>query len=314
MLQRIESRLNPDDIPPIPAQDTFQGLPRGILGKTILEIMEAAGEVTTSGIADEIQARFQLEFLIEKERSDWRHNSVGKQLRLYLKSGLIERIRVPSTNGEVVRWRCKSDAVPSSDHLREQAAAAPARLLVHAVQFLERQAHRLPGHVPFEDPAKTGLVRWLYHQRRPPIPFVSNTEPMRRRRYSRVLVVFLCVLTLVMVFLYVESPFRARNSPAMTNRARSIARPVVVSAEAHQPKSSPDFDPRIDKPPQSFSHRLRCTAYHRQFGHLLAPEPLSLLCDRKPLEAVKMLSSMAEAGDEHARTALALRRTIRFSG
>jgi hypothetical protein len=129
---------------------------------------------------------------------------------------------------------------------------------------------------------------------------------MRRRRYSRVLVVFLCVLTLVMVFQYVESPFRARNLPAMTNRARSIARPVVVSAEAHQPKSSPDFDPHIDKPPQSFSHRLRCTAYHRQFGHLLAPEPLSLLCDRKPLEAVKMLSSMAEAGDEHARTALAL--------
>jgi hypothetical protein len=98
-------------------------------------------------------------------------------------------------------------------------------------------------------------------------------------------------LTLVLVFLYAESPFQARHLPAMTDRARSIARPVVVSADARQPKSSPDLDPHIDMPPQSFSQRLRCTAYHRQFGHLLAPEPLSLLCDRKPLEAVKMLSS-----------------------
>jgi hypothetical protein len=66
--------------------------------------------------------------LIEKERSDWRHNSVGKQLRLFLKSGLVERIRVSMTNGEVVRWRWKSGAVPSSDHLREQAAARGAEV------------------------------------------------------------------------------------------------------------------------------------------------------------------------------------------
>jgi predicted DNA binding CopG/RHH family protein len=129
LLQRIERRLNPSDIAPIRAHAAYQGLPRGALGKTILEILKTAGEVTTSGIADEIQARFQIEFLIEEARNHWRHNSVGKQLRLYLKSGLIERIRVPMINGEVVRWRLKSDAAPSSDHLREQAAARGAEVL-----------------------------------------------------------------------------------------------------------------------------------------------------------------------------------------
>ena len=129
LLQRIERRLNPSDIAPIRAHDAYQGLPRGALGKTILEILSAAGEVTTSSIADEIQARFQIEFLVEEARSHWRHNSVGKQLRLYLKSGLIERIRVPMVNGEVVRWRLKSGAVLSSDHLKEQAEAKGAEVL-----------------------------------------------------------------------------------------------------------------------------------------------------------------------------------------
>ena len=129
LLQRIEKQLDPSDIPPIRAHDAYPGLPRGALGKTILQIMKAAGQVTTSGIADEIQARFQIEFLIEKERSDWRHNSVGKQLRLFLKSGLIERLREPRVNGEVVRWRLKSGAVLSSDHLRELASARGAEVL-----------------------------------------------------------------------------------------------------------------------------------------------------------------------------------------
>ena len=74
-----------------------QGLPRGALGETILEILKTAGEVTTSGVADEIQARFQIEFLIEEARNHWRHNSVGKQLRLYLNSGAD--LAHPRSNG-----------------------------------------------------------------------------------------------------------------------------------------------------------------------------------------------------------------------
>jgi hypothetical protein len=39
----------------------------------------------------------------------------------------------------------------------------------------------------------------------------------------------------------------------VTNRANLVPRPIVASADAHQPESSSDFDPHIDKPPQSFS-------------------------------------------------------------
>ena len=54
-LQRIESRLNPSDIAPIRAHKFYRGAPRGTLKKTILEIVTAAGPVTTSQIADAIQ-------------------------------------------------------------------------------------------------------------------------------------------------------------------------------------------------------------------------------------------------------------------
>jgi hypothetical protein len=83
LLQRIESSLDPFDIAPIRAHNAYDSLPRGALRKTILEIVKAAGEVPTSEIADEIQARFQIDFLIEEERRDWQHNSVGKRLRLF---------------------------------------------------------------------------------------------------------------------------------------------------------------------------------------------------------------------------------------
>jgi hypothetical protein len=41
-------------------------------------------------------------------------------------------------------------------------------------------------------------------------------------------------------------------------------------------------------------------------GDLIAPEVLSLLCNRKPLDALKILIPLAEAGDEHALSALVL--------
>jgi hypothetical protein len=129
---------------------------------------------------------------------------------------------------------------------------------------------------------------------------------MRRGRYSRVVPVFLWVLSLVSVFVYFGTQLRARHISAVTDRDRIVPRPVVVPAAATQPESLSDIDPRIDTVPQNFSQRLRCTWYHRELGHLLSRETLLLLCDRKPLEAVKMMSSMAEAGDEHARFALAL--------
>jgi hypothetical protein len=128
-LRRIESRLDPADIAPIRAHKAYASLPRGALQKTILDIVKVAGPVMTSEIADEIQARFQIEFLTEKTRGNWRHDSVGNQLRKFLKAGRIEQIRGSKLNGADVRWRLKSGAVLSSDHLKERAAARGAEVL-----------------------------------------------------------------------------------------------------------------------------------------------------------------------------------------
>jgi len=58
--------------------------------------------------------------------------------------------------------------------------------------------------------------------------------------------------------------------------------------------------------PQTFANRLRCTGYRTLFGYQLPSEALSLMCDGKLLEAVKLLSSMAEAGDRRALFGLSL--------
>ncbi len=128
-LQRLESRLDPADIAPIRAHKFYRGSPRGTLKKTILEIVTTAGPVTTSQIADEIQARFQLEFLVEEARRDWRRNSVARQLTMFRITGLIEKLPGSKLNGEDGRWRLKSGAVLSSDHLKAQAAAKGVEVL-----------------------------------------------------------------------------------------------------------------------------------------------------------------------------------------
>jgi len=81
-----------------------------------------------------------------------------------------------------------------------------------------------------------------------------------------------------------------------------------VGAAPPQPSVSTSFigTPRAGHEPQSFNHRLRCTQYRAFFGSLVASEVLSLLCARQPLDALKLLVPLAEAGDERAMTALAL--------
>jgi hypothetical protein len=128
---------------------------------------------------------------------------------------------------------------------------------------------------------------------------------MRRRWSSRLLLVLLCVVAAA----YVAADFVAqmRNPGAqimggteLPGRSRGAA-PTITSTSG-----IPNAPPRKDRPPQSFSYRLRCSQRRQVFGHLLSPDVLSLLCDRRPLDAVKVLSLRAEAGDERAEAALAL--------
>jgi hypothetical protein len=133
---------------------------------------------------------------------------------------------------------------------------------------------------------------------------VGHTRSMQRRHYLRLLVL-LCVVTVVFVVALLgrlrwtheryEAGAPQRHLPLITPFPAG-PRPDTLALNAL----------RTNNVPQSFSHRLRCTQYHQAFGHQLSPEVLSLLCDRKALDALKVLSSMAEAGDERALTGLAL--------
>lgn len=80
---------------------------------------EAPESMTTSEICIELQVRFQLAFETAALRSRWRTNSIGKLMRNLLDAGLIEALHDPhSVIAEGARWRWKSDAVLSSDHLK----------------------------------------------------------------------------------------------------------------------------------------------------------------------------------------------------
>ena len=50
----------------------------------------------------------------------------------------------------------------------------------------------------------------------------------------------------------------------------------------------------------SFNHRLRCVQLRFFFGRMAPPDALALLCEDKPLSALKILAPLAEAGDRHA--------------
>jgi hypothetical protein len=50
----------------------------------------------------------------------------------------------------------------------------------------------------------------------------------------------------------------------------------------------------------SFNHRLRCAQLRFFYGRMAPPDALALLCEDKPLSALKILAPLAEAGDRHA--------------
>jgi hypothetical protein len=62
----------------------------------------------------------------------------------------------------------------------------------------------------------------------------------------------------------------------------------------------------VDPDSKNFVRRLRCANYRAWLGRTVPPEALALLCDRRPLEALQILLPLAQAGDEHAKVALAL--------
>jgi hypothetical protein len=132
LIRKFDPRLDPTTIPPIRAHKKVQG-PRGTLKSVVVEMLRASapGELTTNEICWELQVRYQLDFETGKERWNWQHGSIGRLLKHLVKEGVVERLHDPlSPIAEVGRWRLKTDAALSVDHLKAQAEASGTSVLL----------------------------------------------------------------------------------------------------------------------------------------------------------------------------------------
>ncbi|TLY66193.1 MAG: hypothetical protein E6K47_13790 [Gammaproteobacteria bacterium] len=127
-------------------------------------------------------------------------------------------------------------------------------------------------------------------------------------RRSRTLALLLLVLFGVAVLLHVlRSPTLQPAAPRTSATGTSVQRlpPPIRAAPASAPAVSPAEAARIDDSAARFNRRLRCTQARLLLGRTAPPEVLAALCDRKPLNALKILLPLAEAGDLHALKVLA---------
>jgi hypothetical protein len=121
LIVRFDARLTPADIQPI-RPPKFYGGKRGQLRNTVTDILqrEAPGTVTTSQIGVEIQIRFLLTFDTPAARTIWQCNSIGRLMRKMFNQGLVDRLHDPAALTEDgARWRWRSGAAGSPDHLRD---------------------------------------------------------------------------------------------------------------------------------------------------------------------------------------------------
>jgi len=125
LIRKFDPRLNPDLIEPTRAHKGRYGN-HGKLREAIKSyLMEAApNAVTSHEVALAMELEFSLDFSTFQEKWRWQKNSVVSALKALAQTDSVERLHdvvTPGSNGEVGRWRWKSDASLSLDHLRELA-------------------------------------------------------------------------------------------------------------------------------------------------------------------------------------------------
>ena len=126
LIRKFNPGLDPTQIKPNPGPGRIPG-PRGTLRTAIVNYLKerAPAAVPSTEVFIFLEVHFGLEFPSAHQRVLWQQGSVKKQLKRLSYEGLVERLHDPNNfNGEVGRWRWKSDADLSQDHLRAQAEAA----------------------------------------------------------------------------------------------------------------------------------------------------------------------------------------------
>jgi hypothetical protein len=126
LIRKFDGRLKPDDIEPIQAWRGRYGK-RGARNEAILRILKERfpEPVTTFEVAWLVQIEFKLDFESGKSRAQWQHNSIGKELRDFLKRGVVESLHNPSADHrEAGLWRLKVDNPASLEGLLTMAEDA----------------------------------------------------------------------------------------------------------------------------------------------------------------------------------------------
>lgn len=126
LIRKFDERLNPELIQPIKATKGRYG-PRGKLKDTIIGLLKEnyPEEATTTEIGLRLQVAFGLDFYTQRERFEWIHNSVAKQLKRLVYEGLVERLHDPlARNMGDGRWRWKGEGCESLGDLAALAQAS----------------------------------------------------------------------------------------------------------------------------------------------------------------------------------------------
>lgn len=123
VIKRIEPRIVPEQFKPVQTFGKYGK--RGSLTEAVRSLLkDSAPEwVSTEEIAITVKAKFGLDFATPAQHSKWVDGSLVRELRTLVENGLVERGHKRSTV-EGGRWRWKSDAALSLDHLKEQVEAA----------------------------------------------------------------------------------------------------------------------------------------------------------------------------------------------
>lgn len=127
LIKRFDERLDPGLIHPIRAWQGRYGK-RGALLEETRSIIQSVwpDEITTTEIVWRVQIKFQFEFVTWQAKKQWQDNSLRNAIKTLLARNEIERVHDVSDGltGVVGRWRWKSDAFLSLDHLHAQAEGA----------------------------------------------------------------------------------------------------------------------------------------------------------------------------------------------
>lgn len=131
LIRKFDERLNPELIQPIKATKGRYG-PRGKMKEAIIGLLKEnyPEEATTTEIGLRLQVAFGLDFFTQRERFEWIHNSVARQVKKLVYAGLVERLHDPlARNMEDGRWRWKGGGRESLGGL--EALAESSGVSVH---------------------------------------------------------------------------------------------------------------------------------------------------------------------------------------